>query len=387
MFRDAHKCSLTRTNTRISRAILGTMAEAACPLDSFQFAQHAFSDRRISDCLNYLQVAELSGHDRAECSAYRWLCWMLLGKFENAWCESDLARALGVHDPNRLWACSEFSGRRVLIRCLHGFGDAIQFLRYARLLRGTAASVTAQTHPELVALLGGIRGIDRVTTWSDGPGLRGREWDEQIEVMELPYVFRTTLSTIPDATPYLSVNDRYCAASRRVLGTRRRPRVGILWEGGNWNPARNVPLSEFSAILEVPGFDFYSFQRGAGREELASLPVSRGICDISGDSPETVYMAADLLQMDLLITVDTMAAHLAGALGKLVWVLLPFEADWRWMLDRTDSPWYPTMRLFRQHTQGDWRWPVRQVVRELNAFAEVGQRRRRPQASRIVSGC
>jgi ADP-heptose:LPS heptosyltransferase len=142
-----------------------------------------------------------------------------------------------------------------------------------------------------------------------------------------------------------------------------------LWEGGEWNLARNVPLGELEVLLENPAVEFYSFQRGPGRAELLSHRLGRRIRDLSGESPHVVHFAADLLNMDLLITVDTMAAHLAGALGKAVWVLLPYEADWRWMLDRCDTPWYPTMRLFRQRVRQDWRWPVQQVIEELETFA------------------
>jgi ADP-heptose:LPS heptosyltransferase len=200
--------------------------------------------------------------------------------------------------------------------------------------------------------------------------VRGRDWDQQIEVMELPRAFRTTLGSIPADIPYLDVPHDYRARSLRALGAPSRPRVGLLWESGDWNLARNVPLRDLIPILQTPGFEFFSFQRGRGRDELAALDLPVPVRDLSGDSPDVTHFAADLLHMDLLITVDTMAAHLAGALGRIVWVLLPFEADWRWMLDRRDSPWYPTMRLFRQRTPGDWQLPVGQVVRELSTWKE-----------------
>ena len=116
------------------------------------------------------------------------------------------------------------------------------------------------------------------------------------------------------------------------------------------------------AILKIPGVHFYTFQRGPHRTELHNLGVADSVYDVSGESPEIVEAAADLMNIDLLITADTMLAHLAGALGVAVWVLLPFAADWRWMLDRADTPWYPNMKLFRQPSPGDWEAAVRQMV-------------------------
>lgn len=293
---------------------------------------------------------------------------MLLGRFADAWRESDAIAARTPADPNRLWDGRPFTGRRVMIRCLHGYGDAIQFLRYASLVRRHAARIIVQTHPELVALLGGIDAVDCVTTWSDGCGQRSVDWDQQIEVMELPRIFRTTIRTIPSGVPYLAVAGQYQEQRRRLLGSKCNPRVGLMWAGGGWDPARNATIDDLLPILATPGVEFYSFQRGPDRERLQAIHSRSVIRDLSGDTPDVAYFAADLLQMDLLITVDTMAAHLAGALAKPVWLLLPFRADWRWMLHRQTSPWYPTMRLFRQRVPGDWNFPIRQISLALPCF-------------------
>ena len=293
---------------------------------------------------------------------------MLRGEFEEAWRVSDRIATRGTPDANRLWDGEPFAGKRVMIRCLHGFGDAIQFLRYGRMMRREAATVMAQTHPQLVSLLRGMPFLDAVLTWSDGPLRKGADWDQQVEVMELPRIFRTELATIPAEIPYLWVDQRYLDASALALQHDGRPRVGLLWEGGGWDRKRDVPLAELRPVLETTGVWWYSFQRGPGRDELAGAEFGGRVRDLSGDAAETVYFAADLMQIDLLITVDTMAAHLAGALGKPVWVLLAHDADWRWMLDRPDSPWYPTMRLFRQSAPGEWEEPVRRVSKELLKF-------------------
>ncbi len=289
---------------------------------------------------------------------------MLLGKFEEAWRVSEQIAARGKPDPHALWDGRPLAGKRVMIRCLHGYGDAIQFVRYAQLIRREARSVILQTHPELVYLLRELPYVDDVISWAEDQS-KTNAWDQQLEVMELPRVFRTTLPTIPAAVPYLFVGEARRKRSLAALGTARGPRVGILWRASNWNPARSLPLSTLAPVLRTPGVSFYSFQRGEGRAELADCAFAHRIHDTAPHSPDIADTAADLLHMDLLVTVDTMAAHLAGALAKRVWMLLPYHADWRWMLDRRDSPWYPTMRLFRQPAPGDWHAPINEVAREL----------------------
>jgi len=221
----------------------------------------------------------------------------------------------------------------------------------------------------MVSLLARLPSVDEVTTWAGRRAPQREDWDQQIEVTELPRAFRTALATIPADVPYLGVSS--CArrrSARNLGGCRRTKRIGLVWASSTWNPARSIPLASLLPVLKSSGCSFYSFQRGPRREELDSLPSLYQIHDTSRHSPEIVDTAADLLNMDLLITVDTMAAHLAGALGRRVWTLLPWEADWRWMLNRCDSPWYPTMRLFRQPSPGNWEPVVNRVARELAGF-------------------
>ena len=339
--------------------------ESLTATHAFETALKALSRRDLDEALALLQRAELLGHDADECAAGRWECFMLAGQFERAWSESDHIAGRGKPDPHRLWDGLPFTGKRVLIRCLHGLGDAIQFARYAKLVRREASHVIVQTHPELVPLMQHADGVDEAVTWPDSPSL---QWDQQIEVMELPRAFRTTLATVPHEVPYIrlpqSVQER---ALPEALQT-GAPRIALQWGSGWWNEARSLALAELAPLLECTGFDYFTLQMGEARRQLESLPGGYRIHDIA--TPDVLEAAARLMKIDLLITVDTMMAHLGGALGRPVWLLLPYEADWRWMVDRDDSPWYPTMTLFRQSAPGDWGTVVQAVCAELPALRE-----------------
>ncbi len=205
---------------------------------------------------------------------------------------------------------------------------------------------------------------DRVITW----GEQEPSWDQQVEIVELPLIFRTTLDTIPAAVPYIhipngSTDDSFCG---------KRPlRVGLVWASSAFNPARSVPLAELATLFELPDVSFFSFQAGDERAQLRHW--SNQIGDLYNEGQSVLETAMSMKNMDLVITVDTMTAHLAGAMGLEVWTLLPYACDWRWMLHRTDSPWYPTMRLFRQPAPGAWEAVVQSLRRELAAKLELRQ--------------
>jgi short-subunit dehydrogenase len=279
-------------------------------------------------------------------AARRWESYMRRGEFEKAWRESDAIAAAGMAGPANLWGGTPFDGKRVIVRCLHGFGDAIQFLRYASLVRQTASRLMIETHPEMVALLRTLPAADDVITWAEPHHIGRSDWDQQVEVMELPWIFRTTIGTIPRVVPYLGVTRRGVPRLPPTQG----PRIGLLWASSAWNPLRSLAFDDLLPLIDLPGFSVFSFQRGPEREQMHGPAF-----DTSLGAPDILDTARDLLEIDLLITVDTMAAHLAGALGVPVWTLLPQDADWRWMLNRDDSPWYPTMRLFRR-TERDKGW-------------------------------
>jgi len=324
-------------------------------------------NRNVRPALQCFYSAQHLGYDIRECAAARWTCWMLLGRFECAWKESELITATGAKDPHQFWNGQSWDGKDVMLRCLHGLGDTIQFIRYAPLLRQTCRSLTAQTHPQLVRLIEGVLGVDRVFTWGPGSGAESFDWDVQMEVTELPRAFRTTISNIPAVTPYIQVSPERIRWASGLFRNHENLRIGISWDAGPWDPLRSIPLEEFSPLFECKNCCFYELQKGADPDRLRRCGA---IYDLESYAANVQDTAALILNLDLVITVDTMTAHLAGALARPVWILLPARADWRWMLRRCDTPWYPTARLFRQKQLGDWRETIEEIRAALSVLQE-----------------
>lgn len=214
----------------------------------------------------------------------------------------------------------------------------------------------------LTQILATVPGIDQVVDLdAEVP-----EFDFHAPLMSLPYLLGTTPETIPAQIPYLKAPESYNIKLEAPPKTRLK--VGIVWAGNAINRnfrIRTCGLQSFFPLLETPGIAFYSLQVGSRAQDLAALPASLQVQDLSGQLRDFTDTAAVIAELDLVITIDTSVAHLAGALGKPVWVLLPFVADWRWMLRREDSPWYPTMRLFRQESLGDWSGVMARVAEAL----------------------
>jgi hypothetical protein len=262
---------------------------------------------------------------------------MLAGDFEQAWQVSDELRHRNAPDPHRFWNGEPLAGKCVIVRCLHGFGDAVQMLRYAPGLRAQAASVVWEVPPRLRELVPCFAGVQDVIAWDDHPP----EWDVQVEIMELPYLFRTTLPGLPIARTYLKVGPL-------ELPQASKPRIGVVWSAGSWNPARSIPFPLLAPILRDPGFEFWNLQgQGSAHEGAHLLPNP-------GPEDGILPLARTIAALDLIVTVDTLAAHLAGALGIPCILMLQHAADWRWLQNRADSPWYPSLELVRQSEPGNW---------------------------------
>jgi len=279
---------------------------------------------------------------------------MRRGQFEAAWEISDgvlrsRAGAQCWHLPRHLqyiWNGEPLNDKRVLVRCYHGLGD----IRYAPLIRSIAAEVVVWAQPRLIPLLQTARGCCGLPALHDGsPEV---EYDIDVEVMELPHVFRTTLETIPSEIPYLHVAPAPLARNGKLA-------AGIVWRAGDWDERRSLPFEQLAPLANVAGVEWHILQRNP---EMAGWREGFGV--ISGG--DDIFEDARIIRaLDLLISVDSIPAHLAGALGVRVWNLLQADADWRWMEERSDSPWYPTMRLFRQKRSGEWGDVIAQVVSEL----------------------
>ncbi|MGH9652874.1 MAG: ADP-heptose--LPS heptosyltransferase [Bryobacteraceae bacterium] len=331
----------------------------------FNKAEERLASRRIADALRLYCEAERLGYDPDSCAAGRWRCHMLAGHFPLAWRESEAVAHRGSPDPHRYWDGRPFDGRDVLIRCLHGLGDTIQFIRYVPIVRQHARSVAVEAQPRLKQLLANSGLADCVLTWGDPEP----PWDQQVEVIELPRIFRAGVDAIPAAVPYLrsGADDRYSSSAIAKL------RVGIVWSAGDYNPARSLPLPQMARLFSICDISFVSLQAGPAHFDLE--PWRDRIPNLHDENACVLRDAQNLEHLDLLITVDTMMAHLAGALAIPVWTLLPFACDWRWMLDREDSPWYPSMRLFRQPRAGDWASVINRVYAALLAYAAESEPR------------
>ena len=330
-------------------------------------------NRRETGSQQAFQLAESCGAEPDRCAAGRWMAHMFAGDFASAWRESDAIRLRGGADPHRMWTGESLIDRRIIVRCLHGYGDAIQFLRYAPRLRDLAAEVTYEVPPALYELAPYIEGVENVVTWGRLAPVTPVRWDRQIEIMELPYIFRTEIRDLPFAQHYVHPPQTRCNCINRKLG-RTHPRVGVVWAAGEWNQTRSVPFPVFSKLLSDPACEFWSLQGGKAQADWNALLPSPRLRDSADLGDGILNLACIISQLDLVITVDTLAAHLAGAMGVPTWVLLQHAADWRWMASGTTSPWYPSLRLFRQHVPGDWSELIEEVRQELHIWTQLCSR-------------
>ena len=283
---------------------------------------------------------------------------MLNGAFEEAWIFSDqvLKERAGKTSSHLqrhhqwIWDGSPLEGQRVLIRCYHGLGDTIQFIRYMPMLKAIAKEIIVWAQAPLIPLLQTVDSIDRILPLHDG--IPGVDYDVDVEIMELAHIFRTGITTIPNRIPYIHVQPEFLSASKNQLS------VGLVWKAGDWDHRRNIPFQLLKPLFDITG-NIYILQENA---KAAGWSEEYGIHP--GDVSLHQY-ASRIKGMDLIISIDSMPVHLAGALGVPVWTLLHADADWRWMRNRDDSPWYPTMKLFRQQKQDEWQAVIENVVNDL----------------------
>jgi hypothetical protein len=267
------------------------------------------------------------------------------------------------------WDGEDLGGQRILLHCEQGYGDLIQFSRYATLVANRGGKVILGCPESLRSLMETVPGVTEiVTTRRDLP-----PFDTHAPVMSLPAIFGTTLETIPATIPYIRPGSPSPQKSKWVEDLPGL-QVGVVWAGASThrNDAnRSLALELLEPLLRLPNIHWHSLQVGGGADQLARPEFSGKIVDLGNQFNHFDDTAAAIAELDLVLAVDTAVAHLAGAMGKTVWLLLPFEAEWRWMIAREDSPWYPTMRLFRQSSPGNWKELLERVARELKAQFRV----------------
>ena len=272
-----------------------------------------------------------------------------------------------------LWAGEPLAGKRLLVHAEQGLGDCLQFVRYLQEIPADGGQVTLLVKPRLTALLrAAFDGIEIV----DSIGALTGDYDYRAPLMSLPHILGTRLETVPAAVPYLVAEPARVAAWRDRLGAEGF-RVGIAWQGnpvGLVDRGRSLPLAEFAPFAAVPGVRLISLQAQHGLEQLDALPPGMAVETLGADfdaGPDAFLdSAAVMANLDLVAVSDSALAHLAGALARPTWLALKQAPDWRWMLDRTDSPWYPSLRLFRQTRDGDWSSVFAAMAEALRAKVE-----------------
>ncbi len=311
-------------------------------------------------------------------TAARWheaLLRLLLGEYPAGWDGYEWRfkhKEIGLRPRNfsvPQWRGEPLAGRTVLLHAEQGFGDTIQFARYAPMVAAQGARVILEVQPALVGLITSLPGTAMIIARGDPLPA----FDVHCPMPSLPLAFATTLETVPAQTPYLAASPDRIAHWRGRLPA-GAPRVGLVWSG---NPrhkndrSRSFAFDVLAPLISVPGIDFISLQKEPRPTDAVALARCGNVLDLGPELRDFADTAAVISLLDLVVTVDTSIAHVAGALGKPVWILLPTKVDWRWFLDCENSPWYSTARLFRQRASGDWAEVIARVRAELVAqFAD-----------------
>jgi len=313
----------------------------------------------LIECAKVLRVSP----DHAEAHWNYALLLLLLGNYpagfrEYEWRWKKRRFTSPVRDFSQpCWHGGDIFGKTILVYAEQGFGDTLQFCRYLPLLAERGVNVVFECHQPLTALMQGLHPGIRVVPF----GQTLPPFDCQAPLLSLPYLFGSTLETIPASIPYLMPSKERLPFWQSVMPATGNRRIGLCWAGKTYpDPARSCPADELQPLAALPGVTWFSLQMGA---EVRNPPFA--LTDLTMLVQDFADTAALVAQLDLVITIDTAVAHLAGALGKETWLLLPFAPDWRWGLVQEYCPWYPTMRLFRQQHTADWGSVLERVAQAL----------------------
>jgi tetratricopeptide (TPR) repeat protein len=315
----------------------------------------------VNEALATFDQAIIARADYAEAHMNRGMAWLLTGDYERGWAEYEWRWRSKSFTPRPFeqpaWDGSDPSGRTILVHAEQGLGDTLNFIRYVPRLAERGAQVVLECPPALHRLLSEFAGVERLIKTDEPPPA----FDFHVPLLSLPHLLGLSDPAQAAVVPYLFADDELRRMWRRELADLEGFKVGINWQGNRQHPKdrqRSIPLALFRPLFEVPGIQWISLQKGYGIEQLESLPERERILELGSRLDETSGAfrdtAAVVSELDLVITSDTALAHLAGALGAPVWLALSTAPDWRWQLTGDTTPWYPTMRLFRQPRQGDW---------------------------------
>jgi Tfp pilus assembly protein PilF len=328
---------------------------------------------RFAEALESFAAATAIAPQRAEAHYKASLIHLRRGDFKKGWRDYEWRwRTEPAPKVRRtdapLWRGEQMlQGKTILLLAEQGFGDTLHFIRYVPLVAALGATVILDVPPPLREIAAGVAGVASVLDPSEStPPV-----DYYCPLLSLPLAFQTEVASIPANVPYIRPSPERLAKWRDRLPQNGRLRVGLCWAGSKEHlndHNRSIAPGRFAEIFALPNLDFISVQKDIAPAQ-AEILRRHHVLVLGQDFEDFADTAAVLAQIDLLLSVDTSVAHLAGAMGKAVALLLPFPAEWRWLSDRTDSPWYPTMRLFRQTTTGDWDSPLEQLHRELSTVA------------------
>lgn len=343
----------------------------------------AFTYKKFGDMENalpyYTRVLEIDPN-HAEAIFSQGLAYIAMGDFEKGfrgyeWRYSRPSQGSLRTYPQPRWDGSDLEGKTIFVHAEQGLGDTFQFIRYAKLIKEKNGKLIVGVQKPLVTLIKRCKYIDEVVCVDDTP----EHFDVHSPMLSLPYALKTRIDTVPNEIPYLYADEKLVAEWKQKLSADKNFKIGICWQG-NDNYAtpllratvaqKSVHPKEFEPICNVPGVSVYSLQKTTGTDQLKEIPSSMRIITFDGDFDQSngrfMDTAAVMKNLDLVITVDTSISHLSSGLGVPTWIMLPNPADWRWMLNRTDSPWYPKVtRLFKQPTPGDWESMINEVAVEL----------------------
>jgi Flp pilus assembly protein TadD len=301
---------------------------------------------------------------------------LVLGEFHEGWKQYENRRQnpsiFRPHITGPMWDGSNLAGKRILLHSEQGIGDTLQFVRYIPMVRARGGKIILEVQGLVHPLLQSFEGIEQCIVRNDPLPA----YDVQCSLLSLPYIFDTNLQTIPAKVPYVFPDPRRVEQWRARVAAPRKFKVGIVWAGRSDyknDLNRSMRLELLRPLTGIAGTSFYSMQKGNASEQALNPPPGMKLMDCSLELNNFADTAALVANLDLVISVDTAVAHLAGAMAIPVWTMLPFAPDWRWLMDRGDSPWYPTMRLFRQNKPGDWSQPIEQMTDALLKLARGNQ--------------